>query len=90
MNDKKPDTDNSFAGVMSELAGLRDALRLKIHLAGMDARDAWEQMQPKLHELERSVKETNTAVASSLHEAAENLRERLRQLQDDVDSGQDQ
>jgi ElaB/YqjD/DUF883 family membrane-anchored ribosome-binding protein len=85
MNDRKQDHDETLSAVMSDLTRLRDDLHLKIHLAGMDARDAWERLQPRLHEIERKVEERAAAAAQSLHAAASTLRDDLRGLRDDLE-----
>jgi len=50
---------------------LRDEVRVKLHLAGMDAKDEWWKLEPKLEELERAASEateaTRTAIADAVH-----------------------
>jgi CBS domain-containing protein len=43
--------------VLAELAQLRDELRVKLHLAGLEARAQWESVEPKLLNLEHSLEE---------------------------------
>lgn len=85
MNDRKLDHDETLSAVVSDLTRLRDDLHLKIHLAGMDARDAWERLQPRLHEIEQKVQDRAASAAHSLHAAASSLRDDLRGLHADLE-----
>ena len=65
-----------------------DELKLKIHLAGMEARDQWAKLQPKLAELEKSLE---TGAQKAGHEVSEqfstlaaSLRKLLTEISDDV------
>ena len=48
------------------LKEMRDELRLRIHLAEMDAKSTWQKLQPRLRELERKASRAGAAVRSSL------------------------
>jgi hypothetical protein len=39
--------------VLDELGRLRDEIRVQIHLGGMDAKKAWDELEPKLAEADR-------------------------------------
>lgn len=41
--------------VMGELQTLRDEIRLKLHLAGKEAHEAWNKLEPELTELEHKL-----------------------------------
>ncbi len=84
MTDTKPQIDDSHGGVIQELTRLRDEMHLKVHLATMEVRDAWEVMQPRLREFERELEEHGAVVSQALREMAEELRERLMELQDSI------
>ena len=57
---------------------LADELEVQIHLAGMDARDAWRELEPRLERLEkqitRSGKRAEETISHELHEVHEALR----------------
>ena len=38
---------------LEKLAEIRDELKLKLHLGGMEARQEWEKLEPKWLELEK-------------------------------------
>jgi flagellar biosynthesis chaperone FliJ len=52
---------------------LRDEIKLKLHLAGMDAKDEWNKVEPQVTQLE-----------GKLNEAAEDVNEATREAVDDV------
>ena len=57
---------------LDELKRMRDEIRVKIHLAGMDARDAFHEIEPEIdkaeHELTRLGKSAVRAVDKAEHE----------------------
>ena len=70
--------------VTQSLRRIADEIRVKIHLASMDAKTAWASLEPKVTEFERKVDRTakNAAddldsLAATLHKELENLRERV-------------
>jgi hypothetical protein len=59
---------------LAELARMKDEIRLKIHLAGMDARSTWGKLEKQLEELERRFAEESDHVASATRQVACQLR----------------
>ena len=41
--------------VVEELQTLRDEIRLKMHLAGAEGKDAWNKLEPQLSQFEQRV-----------------------------------
>ena len=39
--------------VLAELRKLRDEIRVQVHLGGMDAKKAWDELEPKLADADR-------------------------------------
>ena len=77
MNEPKRD-------LTQDLRRLADEIRVKIHLASMDAKSAWASLEPKVTEFERKVdRATKNAaddldsLAAVLHRELENLRARV-------------
>lgn len=82
-----------LAEIAARLKEERDELRVRIHLATMDAKDEWEELEKKWQHLEThlatakdEVVETSRTVGSGIEVIAEELgaayrriRERLRQ-----------
>ncbi len=45
--------DLQMRNVLAELGRLRDEIRVQVHLAGMDLKKAWDELEPKLAEADR-------------------------------------
>jgi hypothetical protein len=72
------------APTWNDVRRIADELRLELHLAGMDARDRWKSLQPKLIELEHVIEtkghEVGHAIAeqlAALGHALDDLRKRI-------------
>ena len=57
---------------------MADEIRLKIHLAGMEARDTWNELEPKLRDLEHRAEAATSDVMDDLRERLSKLLERVR------------
>lgn len=86
MNDPRIDDSDALVAVRSELRQVRDELRVKIRLAAMDARSAWERFEPRLQELERHAEAAAELAARTVQATVEELKGRLRQLRDEIES----
>lgn len=75
----------------NDVRQLADELELKIHLASMEARDRWHELQPRLVELERAIEDQGqragqalseqlTALGKALQELAAELADELRDI----------
>ena len=60
----------------------RDELKLKMHLAKADARDRWEELERKLREVERMLKQRAQSAQAPTHELAEAARKLLGVVRD--------
>jgi hypothetical protein len=65
---------------LADLQQLRDRIRLKIHLAAMDARDAWARLEPQLDELESRAEKATGNAAHRLHQDVDRLRRSFTEL----------
>ncbi len=68
--------------VLADLQTLGGEIRLKAHLASMDARGAWKKLEPKLFEFERQVDKVAGEAAIELRATARELRNKLKALRD--------
>jgi hypothetical protein len=67
-----------------ELQLLRDEIRLKLHLGGMDAKAAWRKLEPSVEDFERELIEAGDTVNQTTLELWGELRESLRGLRDQI------
>jgi hypothetical protein len=62
----------------------RDQLKLELHLAGMEAKEQWEKLQPKLVELEKSFEagahKAGTAMADEVSALGATLKRLLGEI----------
>ncbi|HET9449659.1 MAG TPA: hypothetical protein VFO83_02190 [Aggregicoccus sp.] len=68
---------------LEHLKTLRDEIRLDLHLAGMEARTRWEDLEP----MTRDAQLLSGEVSELAHERLEQLLERLRAFREDLRYG---
>jgi hypothetical protein len=84
MNDLKHDVKNAVETALSDLRSMRDEIRLKVHLASMEARDRWHALEPRLASVEHQLEKGGTSVAETLRDSVEDLRRSLVKLRDEI------
>jgi hypothetical protein len=66
---------------LEQLQALRDEVRVKVHLAGMDLRDEWTKLEPRLADAEEKaiadISEASRHALTELIQKLEKLRSRL-------------
>jgi len=65
---------------LADLARMRDEIRVKVHLAGLDAKSAWKSLEPRFDELERDVREEGAVVKSASLLLAKDLKSAFEQF----------
>lgn len=81
------DPKNTLESGMQDLRTMRDEIRVKLHLAGQDARDAWEnRLEPQLESLERKVKNAAAGAMDSLRGELDRARDAFREYRDRLTS----
>ena len=68
----------------TELRRIADEIRVRIHLAGMDVKDAWKRLEPKVTELEHRIEHqfdrNSSETTNNLDEIADALHAELQKL----------
>jgi hypothetical protein len=72
------------SSLTENLRRMADEIRVKIHLAGMDAKDTWAKLEPKLHEFERKAERVKDKVADDLDQFGDELKEQMSRLLDRI------
>jgi transposase len=54
---------------------MRDEIRLELHLGQMDARDKWQELEPRLADAERFSQEVSDAARTAAASVAKSFRE---------------
>ncbi len=80
-NQAKPLRDRVDAEI-EELQSLRDEIRVKLHLAGMEAKDAWAELEPRIERLEGQVAREGAAVADATLALAKDLSVALKSFRE--------
>ena len=58
---------------LADLRTMRDEIKLKAHLAGMDAKQSWSELEPRLEALEREAATFTEATATATVEATKEV-----------------
>ena len=77
----KDEIRRQIDAIVAELQTFRDEVRVRIHLAGMDLKDTWKDVESRIEELERQKPEATQKV----RDAAAELRRAYRSLRDKLD-----
>ncbi len=84
MSEITDELKHDFKSALESLQTLRDEVRLKLHLASMDAKDEWSKLEVDLDEASNDAKvataETRVEVAKKLDAAAKRLEAFSRNL----------
>ena len=51
---------------MDTLYRVRDEVKVRVHLAGSEAKEAWSKLEPKLEEAEKLAKDTSTQALETI------------------------
>ena len=54
---------------------LRDEIRVHVHLASMDAKSKWNELEPRVHEIEALAHSKGEEAREAVKDAVEKLRE---------------
>lgn len=77
---KKATTPETLREQWKELLTLRDELRVRAHLLGMDAKDALHDLEPKIDRLERELDKAAGDAAGRLAKTLERTAASLRKI----------
>jgi len=61
----------------ADLRRAADEIRVKMHLAGMDAKDAWAEIQPRIEDFERRFDAKADEVTEELKALGSDIKKRL-------------
>ncbi len=76
----KVDLRQQIQSALSKLHTLRDDIRVRLHLAGMDLNDKWDELELRFEKAERAAEHGSAAAFAALHELLgkfEELRAKL-------------
>ncbi|MBA3502980.1 MAG: hypothetical protein M4D80_41670 [Myxococcota bacterium] len=70
--------------IWDEIKQFSDELELKVHLAGMEAKDKWEELKPRVKELGAKMEDKAEAASARVAEELNNVGGLIKELRDDV------
>ena len=70
----------------NDLKRAADEIKLKLHLAGMDAKDAWEEVQPRLTDFEQRFDAKAEEVGEELKALGNDIMQRLQNIKSKLTS----
>jgi hypothetical protein len=60
---------------LADLERLADEIRVRMHLASMDAKDAWAKLEPRLEEARQHARQAGEASQRAIRDVVKALRE---------------
>lgn len=76
MSQAKNDFKKEMERGLDEMRRLRDEVRVQLHLAGMDAKEAWRHLEPRIEAAEKEVERGfDAATRATVDQAIKKLRE---------------
>ena len=73
MSQTTTDLKNEIQKSLGLMRTLRDEVRLKLHLAGMDAKEEWRSLEPHLTDIERAASELTETTRKAIADAVKRL-----------------
>lgn len=73
----KPTIQDKVKRTLADLRGLRDEIRLNIHLVGMDVKSTWQKLEQEIDEADRRVSAAGKKASRELAESLGKLRGRV-------------
>ena len=73
--------ERELSAAVSEIEALAEEIRVRVHLGGMNLKDAWRKLEPRLDDAKRLAKnasEGSAAVVADIKEAFRGLAAKLR------------
>jgi hypothetical protein len=77
--DPKTEAANT-SDLPGDILRIADEIRVRIHLASMDAKDAWTKLEPRVKDLEHKLGRATEHAAKELEDVGRGLRHELDRL----------
>ena len=75
MNHATEDIRKGLHEGLNELEQVADEIRVKLHLAGMDAKDAWGKLEPRLDDARQHARSATASSRKAFEEIVEAIRD---------------
>ncbi len=74
------DVRKQFEHDLTELKKMRDEIRVKLHLAGMEVKERWKLLEPRLEEIERRVEAGSEEILGATTRMFEEVGRAFREM----------
>jgi hypothetical protein len=74
MSQTTTDLKDELKKGLDHLQTLRDEVRVRLHLAGLEVKDEWNKLEPHLFEVEQAAKEVSESSRRAVSEAVVRLK----------------
>jgi hypothetical protein len=75
MSQATDDLKEELKKSLALLRTIRDEVRVKLHLAGMEAKEAWKKLEPRVDAVERVAHDASEASRAAVADALKLLKE---------------
>jgi hypothetical protein len=75
---------NEINTSLAEIRTIADEVRVKLHLASLEARSTWERLQPELAQLERAAEAKGRDAVDAVGQLVDDVGKALRKLRDQL------
>ncbi|WP_437776569.1 hypothetical protein [Sorangium sp. So ce1097] len=75
MSNITSDLKSDLTKSLESLQTLRDEIRVRLHLAGMEAKDAWGKLEPTLLDAEKLAEDVSETSRNALRDIVEKVKE---------------
>ncbi|WP_437731579.1 hypothetical protein [Sorangium sp. So ce1335] len=75
MSNITSDLKSDLTRSLESLQTLRDEIRVRLHLAGMEAKDAWGKLEPTLLDAEKLAEDVSETSRNALRDILEKVKE---------------
>lgn len=72
-----PDIKQDLKAFQQDVRALRDEVRLKLHLAGMDLKEEWENLEPQIDKAINNAAHVSSDAVADLKRRLNEFRKRL-------------
>ena len=73
-SDVRADVKEELKKGLERLQTLRDEIRVRLHLGGLEAKEEWNKLEPHLLDVERAAHEATEASRRAVNDAVERLK----------------
>ncbi|HEY4012861.1 MAG TPA: hypothetical protein VGM06_05970 [Polyangiaceae bacterium] len=89
MSESTKDLKAELDKTVAHLQALREEARLKVHLAGLEAKERWNKLEPELDKVQDAAKETTEAAKQAATKGLNSIKEFLASVKDSVHKDKD-